>query len=518
MSARLAKKVHHAFKFRGMSARADAVRAVASVLQREPEPDEAMDSIIDAVQRAMERREASSSVVDLATVEQVVAELTRDEEDIAQESIRVFQTADVPKFLYNAARKTFYKVDAPAGLHCPAETNIAMWRERYQLVEQRVLRNAMFSPPVLGSSKREYFQLTPLESLLGTTGTKYVLGMLVQPEEGRYCIEDQSSRVPIDLSAASTTSGLFTECSIVLAQGELREGTFHVAMMGFPPPEKRVDSLLAMGTVDPMGLLTTPHELRKVQALEEEAEASMFVILSDVHLDNPRVFDKVQALLEGFADVVPDVIVFMGNFISAPFGHGADDRRLYAENLTRLADLIAGYPSLANGSKFVFVPGLDDPGGSVLPRAPIPAVFTKALRAQVRNVEFASNPCRLRFYSQDIVLFRHDLVSKMRRHAVVPPTDAHGTFEITEHLVRTVVDQGHLCPMAPTVQPVYWGKDHALRLYPLPQVAILADSFESYHWNYNETTVFNPGPFHEDASFVVYRPASMEAEFSRVDT
>lgn len=455
--------------------------------------------------------------MDLATVEDVVAELTRDEEDIAQESIQVFSTDAMPKYLFNAARKKFYRVDERTTLHAPAASNIAMWRERHQLVEQRVLRNPMFSPPVLGSKKHDYFQLTPLESLLGTSGIKYVLGMLVQPEEGRYCIEDLSARVPIDLSEASTTSGLFTECSIVLAQGELREGVFHVQMMGFPPPEKRTDSLLAMGTVDPMGLISTPHELRKVRALEEGADDSMFVILSDVHLDKPAVFEKVQSLLEGFAEIVPDVIVFMGNFISAPFGHGADDRKLYAENLTRLAELITGYPSLAAGCKFVFVPGLDDPGGSVLPRPPIPSVFTKALRERLSDVTFASNPCRLRFYSQDIVLFRHDLVSKMRRHAVVPPTDAHGTFEITEHLVRTVVDQGHLCPLAPTVQPVYWAKDTSLRLYPLPQVAILADSFESYHWNYSDATVFNPGPFHEDASFVVYRPASMEAEFSRVD-
>lgn len=133
------------------------------------------------------------------------------------------------------------------------------------------------------------------------------------------------------------------------------------------------------------------------------------------------------------------------------------------------------------------------------------------------NVTFATNPCRLRFYSQEIVLFRHDLVSKMRRHCVVPPTEEHGTTEITEHLVRTVVDQGHLCPLPPSVQPVHWMYDHVMRLFPLPDVVILADSFESYHWDYEHCTVFNPGPFSDDFSFVAYRPATREAEFSRVD-
>jgi DNA polymerase epsilon subunit 2 len=42
------------------------------------------------------------------------------------------------------------------------------------------------------------------------------------------------------------------------------------------------------------------------------------------------------------------------------------------------------------------------------------------MRQKVKHVTFASNPCRLRYYTQEIVLFREDLLKKMQRHLVVP--------------------------------------------------------------------------------------------------
>ena len=37
-------------------------------------------------------------------------------------------------------------------------------------------------------------------------------------------------------------------------------------------------------------------------------------------------------------------------------------------------------------------------------------------------------------------------------------------------IAYSVVDQGHLCPVPMAVQPIHWAHDHALRLYPLPDV------------------------------------------------
>ena len=46
-----------------------------------------------------------------------------------------------------------------------------------------------------------------------------VLGMLTQLEEGRWYLEDEKGNIPVDLSGATRTAGLFTEGVIVVARG-----------------------------------------------------------------------------------------------------------------------------------------------------------------------------------------------------------------------------------------------------------------------------------------------------------
>ncbi len=75
--------------------------------------------------------------------------------------------------------------------------------------------------------------------------------------------------------------------------------------------------------------------------------------------------------------------------------------------------------------------------------------------------------CSIRFYTQEIVVFRGDSYSRVRRHALIPSSDADAPLR---QLITTLLDQAHLCPLPMTTQPVYWDFDHALRLYPLPNV------------------------------------------------
>lgn len=44
-----------------------------------------------------------------------------------------------------------------------------------------------------------------------------------------------------------------------------------------------------------------------------------------------------------------------------------------------------------------------------------------------------------------------------------------------EHLCATLLQQSHLCPVPLESQPVFWNYDHALHLYPIPDVLVLAD-------------------------------------------
>ena len=86
--------------------------------------------------------------------------------------------------------------------------------------------------------------------------------------------------------------------------------------------------------------------------------------------------------------------------------------------------------------------GPQDPGsGAVLPFRPLAKYFTRELSKRIKHINFASNPCRMRFYSQEIVFFREDLLRKMRRHAIVSSEHAEAGQDISELLVETVIKQ-----------------------------------------------------------------------------
>ena len=56
------------------------------------------------------------------------------------------------------------------------------------------------------------------------------------------------------------------------------------------------------------------------------------------------------------------------------------------------------FPSIVESSRFLFVPGPQDPGpGNILPRPPISQFITEEIRNKIPFCEFLSNPCRLVF-------------------------------------------------------------------------------------------------------------------------
>lgn len=89
------------------------------------------------------------------------------------------------------------------------------------------------------------------------------------------------------------------------------------------------------------------------------------------------------------------------------------------DNFDRLADLIASYAPLTRTTHFVFVPGpLDLCGNSILPRRALLSTVTSRLRNKIPKVHFMSNPCRIKCFGQEIVIFREDLMSRMLRNLV----------------------------------------------------------------------------------------------------
>jgi len=408
----------------------------------------------------------------------------------------------------------------------------------------------------------EQVKIMPIEGLLGSKGVKILLGIITQVEEGRYYLEDPTAQIPIDLSQGEFLSdGFITEHSIVLVEGEIVDGVLSVKKIGQPLYETRKVAIEAIGlqNTDLFGAIPTIAELSKLQEQEvNHGEDGMFIILSDVHLDNSRVLERLEKLFEGFEEFEPlPVFCFMGDFAakypSTVQENGNGTIIVYFDDL---ANVICKYPRIAQEGKFILVPGLNDPGiGKILPRPQIPDYFTAGLRSKVKHVHMASNPCRLRYFSQEIVIGRLDVMSKLRQECLVPPVgfediesdcdddagmdvekkvDLHTihkrdasskTNPLVQHAIRTMLDQGHLCPVPPSALPIYWKHDHMMRLYPPPDAIILGDkSTEAYYETYVDCDVMNPGAFHTNGEFLVFRPVDMssgerkgDCEFSQID-
>jgi hypothetical protein len=128
--------------------------------------------------------------------------------------------------------------------------------------------------------------------------------------------------------------------------------------------------------LDTLGCGIRPAQWPQLLRLEEQAEGSFFVIISDVQLDKPRVMDSLRTILEGFSDAGGEpIFILMGPFVSSS---GSGVRYMhYSNNSTlasggsgnksssskngnyfdELADLIVSYPTLAQTAKFILVPG-----------------------------------------------------------------------------------------------------------------------------------------------------------------
>jgi len=106
------------------------------------------------------------------------------------------------------------------------------------------------------------------------------------------------------------------------------------------------------------------------------------------------------------------------------------------ENFDALADLIVSYPLITRTTHFVLVPGpLDVTINGTLPRQQILSSFFARLQAKVLKIHMASNPCRIKFFDQEIVIFREDTMSRMLRNVVGVKPDV-GSHDLKRYVGR----------------------------------------------------------------------------------
>ncbi|KAK9071821.1 hypothetical protein SSX86_008250 [Deinandra increscens subsp. villosa] len=527
MNAKMKTKVHNKFKMMGYTLKVEALKEILSFLSNyEDAEDEALDILLDHLQQ----QPLESSMLEKEPVQRVVSMLLAaadaGEDDIGPDmstSLRVTDVFHIHKYRYDPIRKMFCEHTGRLPFHGDAPAKAWLYRDRFLLLSQRLSRIPQFCRPSFNSGLSELgsCEISQIQSLVGRIGRSWVMGVISQFEDGHFYLEDLTAAVEINLSNAKITTGYFSENTIVLAQGEMQlDGIFQVQTFGFPPLEDREKSTSIFTGLDYFGAGTLPKEdnLRLVE-MESRAVNEMFVILSDIWLDHDETMAKLKTVLDGYEDVevVPSLFVLMGNFCSRPFNLSFNSFSSIRSNFANLGKMIGNHQRLKEHSRFLFIPGPDDAGPSTaLPRCALPKYITEELQKHIPNAIFASNPCRIKFCTQEIVFFRQDLLYRMRRSCLIPPSTEE-TSDPFEHLVATITHQSHLCPLPLTVQPIMWNFDHCLHLYPTPHTIVLGDRSEQKAFKYTGTTCFNPGSFSNDYTFVVYRPCNQEVELSALE-
>lgn len=505
-----------AFKLSGLKLQPDAMtlltRFLASI-QLENDRNKCLNDIVSIVTK----QSLSSTLISLEILDKCIKEFS-NENDESLDTFTVINAVDFPRLEYASEKKRlFCSQKVLTNLLGTIDDRISLLRNRFIIVQQRIARHELFVPSAINKTAR--FNLRAVENLQSSPESSLescvCLAMLTQLKENKYYLEDLTGHAEIDLSQANFQTGLFVENCIVLAEGSFSDGVFKAQAIGLPPLESAEKTREFFGNLNFFGgpSKTAVAKRPDLFRIEKQHPSAAIAFLSDVWLDSQVVLEKLRQLFMGFVDHPPVCFVFCGKFLSKYDCSGNID--LLKDSFKNLVDLLQEFPSIVQQSQFVFVPSLQDPLlTSVYPKPPLPSNILTPILAKIPNYHLASNPCRLQYCSQEIVIFREDIIEKMCRNCVRVPSDVS---KLHEHFVRTILSQNHLAPLPLNVLPVFWPLDNAMRLYPLPDLIVCCDKYSQYSEKSHDCTVTNPGTFSNNKFvFQLYYPSSRQIDDSAV--
>ncbi|XP_033621054.1 DNA polymerase epsilon subunit 2 isoform X4 [Fukomys damarensis] len=410
-----------------------------------------LEDTLEKIIDAVEKQPLSSNMIEQSVVEAAVQECSQSADETIEHIFNIIGAFDVPRFVYNSERKKFLPL---LMTDHPAPNLFGTARDKAELYRERYT--------ILHQRTHRHELFTP--PVIGS-----------HPDEigGKFQV------------------GLKIRCFTSMPLG------FHpLSLQVLPGPSN-----------------TSVKTSAKLKQLEDENKDAMFVFISDVWLDQVEVLEKLHTMFSGYSPAPPTCFILCGNFSSAPYGK--NQIQALKDSLKTLADIICEYPNIHQSSRFVFVPGPEDPGfGSILPRPPLAESITNEFKQRVPFSVFTTNPCRIQYCTQEIIVFREDLVNKMCRNCIRFPSS---NLDIPNHFVKTVFSQGHLTPLPLYVCPVYWAYDYALRVYPVPDLLVIADKYDPFTVTSTDCLCINPGSFPRSGfSFKVFYPSNKTVEDSKL--
>jgi len=336
-------------------------------------------------------------------------------------------------------------------------------------------------------------------------------------------MEDLTGTIPLRLSGGTDIdpTGIYLEGTTVLVHGIHDNGIFHCHSIELPPLEKPSTTRPQLPPAPTMRINTTSFHT-------PGSEIKIWSI-SNVLIDDPAGVSRLEALMKQIRNAEDqdvetgkngsdsniihqkkknknknsrheNILILFGNFTTDPTSLSAD--------LDELSRMLQNLPP--NTSVFV-LPGPLDVVGAVWP---LPAFSQRTCPGlhQMSNVHLCSNPCRLELPGgHQILLARKDLIRESLPKQILS-TPSLSTDDIDDDdddncssnssnvseiitdarkapLVGRVLShafsQGHIMPQS----PVYWNYDHAMHLYPLPDIMLFSMDADSDEGN---TMVFHP--------------------------
>jgi len=541
------------FNALGLQLRPAAAKLVVQFLQSCEDPQPMVEALVEHTKAYFKSRQGGvQSVIDSDVIESVLecmgkasadqksGDMDPEALDAARrevdtmglgDGVQVYNVmTDMTPFDFRNASKEWTPSTERAQLLPGVPSKIKIYANRFQVLWQRLLTEGKYVPEVesvgvtLMPGQRV---ITPVESLVGNLGEKITFGLLSKvPQEGgqghRWMIEDLHKAYPLVLDESEMVAWdhqLVTDGCFVIAEGIMTVDTFHAKRIIAPEAVSRAFSLDRDNVpVQVFGGNLSDEQLNVLRVAEEQNPDGLYVVLSEVHLDNVLVLERLSDLFQGYENSTPPAAyVFMGSFYSSPFLPTQEGVKRYREGFERLKLIMRHVPNhVERETRFIFVPGPRDPGAGMLPRTPLPNYLTSNI-AEIPGVILATNPCRVRHFSRELVFFRHDVLKLLRRHEVVPLHEpgrdgAPSAEHVQKETARLVLDQAHLMPLPLQESNILWDFDHTMRLYPLPHAVFIGGITKPFDTSHKECSFCSVGPFHRDGAFYAYNPISQDLD------
>jgi len=462
---------------------------------------------------------------------------------------------DVAKVSFT--KETVERVKTKPSFFAAGDSKSLMFQQRYNMILQQLFRDSKFIDTARGKRGADFpmisffgsaaatqqpavnshsllsihssdenagswrFELTPVESLPGSTGVKVVFGLLCLIENGKYVLEDIHQAVPVKLESVMSTNDFITNNTFVLAKGEMFHDVFNISELTIPPVPNRT---LCEATVNLFG---GPIEMTNelvINTVGLAPEDSSIAVLAGLHLDDPACIDRLNMLVTGFEECesIPSAYVFVGDFVTKKFNpYSGDSVRATQKSFEALSQLLARHPRTLEASHIVLVPGPGDAGNGLLPQPPFSDALVRGLSSRFPNFVLASNPCRIRYFDKQILVFAGENLKRIRKARIVHSAQEEAGDD-GDTLSRYILSQMHLVPGPVADHAVAWDFDAGLRVYPPPHAIFLSDpDVEGFTKDFHgETTAIGLPAFVTNSGIVgdfhLYSPSCNSSTLSSV--